>query len=329
MTTNNNDRNTGILTISLDFEMFWGMRDLVSLDDQDFRQRLEGVYQAIPAILELFKQYKIHATWAVVGFLYFQDLQELQTNLPKQLPEYEKAELSPYQDLEALELANNKFLFCPELIELIKQYPGQEIGTHTFSHYYCLEPGQTQEEFQADLQVAIKAAQQANLATKSLVFPRNQFNENYVPTIADLGLTSYRGNEPHWLYDCEGNGNSLSRRFLRLADSYLPISGCNCYSIEQLKLKYPINIPSSRFLRPHSALLKYLEPLKLQRITSALNYAAQEGLVYHLWWHPHNFGVNLEQNLEFLQKILEHYQDLYQRYNMQSLSMGEIAKLCL
>lgn len=48
-------------------------------------------------------------------------------------------------------------------------------------------------------------------------------------------------------------------------------------------------------LRPYSAALKSLEPLKLKRITSELDCAAQEGLIYHLWWHPHNFGVNLEK----------------------------------
>lgn len=326
-----NDKNshptTGIFTISLDFELYWGMRDIFSLEDEGFCQRLQGVYQAVPAILELFKQYNIHATWATVGFLYFQDAIALKDNLPTEFPGYGKGELSPYQELESSDPASNKFKFCPELIELIQQCPGQEIGTHTFSHYYCLEEGQTQAEFQADLQAAITTAKQANLATKSLVFPRNQYNEDYLTTIAELGLTNYRGNETHWLYDWEnGNGNNLSRKLLRLVDSYVSISGHNCYSLEQLKSQYPINIPSSRFLRPHSTQLKPFEPLKLKRITSCLDYAAQEGLVYHLWWHPHNFGADLEQNLEFLQKILEHYQDLNQKYDMQSMSMGEIAE---
>lgn len=330
MNTNKTDCSTGIFIISLDFELYWGMRELASLKDEDFRQQLLGVYQAVPAILELFKQYNIHATWAVVGFLYFQDAHKLRSNLPSELPEYKNRALSPYREIECSDPSDNKFQFCPKLIELIQQYSGQEIGTHTFSHYYCLEDGQTQAEFQADLQAAIKTANQANLETKSLVFPRNQYNEDYLTAIAELGLTSYRGNETHWLYDWDGGkGNNLGRRLLRLTDSYLPISGRHCYSMEQLKTQYPINIPASRFLRPYSAKLKPLDPLKLKRITSCLNYAAQEGLVYHLWWHPHNFGTNLEQNLEFLAQILEYYQDLNHKYDLQSLSMGEVAKLCL
>src|SRR5208282_1335648 len=32
-------------------------------------------------------------------------------------------------------------LFRVSLVDLIVDTPGQELGSHTFSHYYCLEPG--------------------------------------------------------------------------------------------------------------------------------------------------------------------------------------------
>ena len=35
---------------------------------------------------------------------------------------------------------------------------GREIATHTFSHYYCLEPGLTPEAFRHDLEAAVAAA---------------------------------------------------------------------------------------------------------------------------------------------------------------------------
>ena len=329
MNVNHSQPANGIFTISLDFELYWGMREAVSLEDEAFRQRLEGVYKAIPEILKLFKKFKIQATWAVVGFLYSEDGQQLSKHLPSQVPEYENTKLSPYIEALDLDSTTNQYKFCPELIKQIQQCPGQEIGTHTFSHYYCLEPGQTQDEFKADLKAAIEVAQQVNLKTESLVFPRNQYNEEYLTTIAELGLTNYRGNEPNWLHDWDnGKGNKIERRFLRLADAYLPITGHNCYSLEQLKSAYPINVPASRFLRPYSATLKSLDPLKLHRIKKDLDYAAQEGLMYHLWWHPHNFGVDLAKNLDFLQKVLEHYQLLNKKHDMQSLSMGEVAKRC-
>ena len=38
-----------------------------------------------------------------------------------------------------------------------------------------------------------------------------------------------------------------------------------------------------------------------------MTFAAKTGSNYHLWWHPHNFGKDLEANLKFLEKILQHY----------------------
>ena len=322
-----NSLKQGKLVISLDLELYWGMRDIISIDD--YQQHLLGVSQALPAILELFARYDIHATWATVGFLFYANLQQLQANLPQSQPSYQQAELSPYQYIQTLKIDKEcKLHFCPDLIELISQYPGQEIGTHTFSHYYCLETGQTQAEFKADLMAAIATAKQAKIATKSLVFPRNQCNQAYLETIAECGISSYRGNETHPIYNDEGgDGDRLPKRILRLLDAYINLTGHNCYERSQLGSSYPVNIPASRFLRPYSPSLKYLDPLRLRRITSGLKYAASRGKIFHLWWHPHNFGVNLAENLSFLEKILQTYQELNAQNKMQSLNMQEIAEL--
>ena len=324
-----NNLSQGTLTISLDLELYWGMRDIVSIDD--YQLHLAGVRQAIPAILKLFDRYNIHATWATVGFLFCADFQQLQAHLPQQKPSYENSELSPYQYIKNLE--KNKFSqlhFCPDLIELISKYTGQEIGTHTFSHYYCLETGQTQAEFKADLMAAIEVGRENNAAIHSLVFPRNQYNQAYLETIADCGITSYRGNETSAIYNDEaGDGDRLPKRMLRLLDAYLNLTGHNCYLWSELRSSYPVNIRASRFLRPYSPKLKPLDGLRLHRITSGLKHAAKRGEIYHLWWHPHNFGVNLDENLSFLEKILQTYQKLNTQGKMQSFNMQEIAELSM
>ncbi len=55
------------------------------------------------------------------------------------------------------------------------------------------------------------------------------------------------------------------------------------------------------------------------------DYAAKNNLVYHLWWHPHNFGVNQAENFNFLEKILEHYLYLNKYYNFKSYTMSQLA----
>ena len=65
----------GVLVISLDFELFWGVRDNRSIED--YKENLLGGRLAIPQILDLFDSYNIHATWATVGFLCFDQKTEL------------------------------------------------------------------------------------------------------------------------------------------------------------------------------------------------------------------------------------------------------------
>jgi len=68
-----------------------------------------------------------------------------------------------------------------------------------------------------------------------------------------------------------------------------------------------------------------LERLRLWRITSAMETAARRRRLFHLWWHPHNFGVDLKENLAFLRKILDHFRILQDRYGMRSMTMAAVA----
>lgn len=78
----------GIFTISLDFELYWGLRDKTSIDQ--YKNNLQGVRKAVHQMLRIFGDNNIHATWATVGFLFFEDINELKKNLPKTLPQYKK-----------------------------------------------------------------------------------------------------------------------------------------------------------------------------------------------------------------------------------------------
>jgi hypothetical protein len=58
-----------------------------------------------------------------------------------------------------------------------------------------------------------------------------------------------------------------------------------------------------------------------------MSYAAKRNLVYHLWWHPHNFGKNLDSNLNMLTEILNHYTYLNKKYNFTSLNMKGLSDI--
>ena len=315
----------GIFVISLDFELYWGVLDSKTL--KTYGENILGVHSVIPRILELFNKYDIHATWATVGFLFAKNWDELYEHLPNTLPSYSNKQFSPYDYISSNEASklDLQYHFAPHLIRKIQQSPHQEIATHTFSHYYCIEDGQSSHEFSADLDAAINIAKKYDITLRSIVFPRNQFNEHYLKICSEKGITSYRGNEQAWVYSATKKENETKlSKIVRLFDTYINITGHHIYqsaSEHEFLLK---NIPSSRFLRPYSRKLRMLEPLKCIRIKTSLSQAAIQNKVFHLWWHPHNFGVNQNENLNLLEELLDHYQMLNRKYGFTSLNMGEI-----
>ena len=68
-----------------------------------------------------------------------------------------------------------------------------------------------------------------------------------------------------------------------------------------------------------------LEELKLRRIKNSMTYAAKNNLLYHLWWHPHNFGQNTYRNMETLKSVLEHYRKLNLQFGFKSVTMKDCA----
>ncbi|MBL0145291.1 MAG: polysaccharide deacetylase family protein [Chitinophagaceae bacterium] len=317
----------GNFVISLDFEIYWGVWDVVKLEN--YSNHLHGVRQVIPGLLNLFSKYNIEATFATVGFLFFENKEQLLQNIPKEKPSYTNKKISPYEShlhLVGNNEADDPVHFAPTLLKLIKEAK-QEVGCHTFSHYYCLEDGQTVEEFRQDLQAAKAIAKQLGVELKSFIFPRNQYNETYLATCKQEGIIAYRGNENSWLYEAKNyESETYLRRALRLADAYINLTGHHCHDVKWQNENEPCNIPASRFLRQYKKGSAFLEGLRLQRIKKSMTHAARKGLTYHLWWHPHNFGVNLKENLSFLEEILKHYQLLQSKYNFKSTNMQNLAQ---
>lgn len=312
----------GTFVVSLDFELHWGVRDHRTV--ADYRDNLLGVRRAIPALLALFSEFGVRATWATVGFLFFETIDELLAAIPAELPHYADRKLDPYAALNEVgrDEAEDPFHFAPTLIRQIQATAGQEIATHTFSHYYAGVPGPSLESFRADIRAAKSAGQRFGVEIKSVVFPRNQVSMPHIRICAEEGLIAYRGVESD-PYVAAGNGRV--DRAKRFTDAYVNLAGPCCGVPRKLDSLEIVSVPQSRFLRPCSRRLGLLDTVRLRRIRSSMTFAAENQLLFHLWWHPHNFGVNTDLNVSFLRAILEHYRALRRRFEFQSLSMAEVA----
>ncbi len=315
-----------ILLVSLDFELYWGVRDLYTLDS--LKERLENARSVVRSILRQFEEYGVHATWATVGFLFSRDRDELIDCLPPIQPGYDRPELSPYPAIEGIGRDENEdpYHFAPSLVAEILKTPGQEIATHTFSHFLCLESGQTKAMFRSDLAAAIRLAKKRKIELRSMVFPRDQVNPDYLDVLPELGIQCYRGCENHWLYRARPRPNETAfRRAVRLIDAYANLSGHHTFSIADSGSASPYNYPASRLLRKYLPALRLFEPLRIARICSGLDHAAKEGRVYHLWFHPEELAMDREKNARALRKVLERFALHRDRGEMESLTMAELA----
>lgn len=310
------------LIVSLDFELFWGMQDSHTLSE--YEDHVLGGRKAIPRLLDLFQKHGIHVTWATVGFQFAEDEQNLRKYFPASKPTYDHAELSSYRCFGQIgkNEAEAPCFYAPSLIRQIADTPNQEIGSHTFSHYYCREPGQTVQQFREDMMSAQAIAAEKGYRLTSVVLPRNQCEPEYTQVLCELGFSAYRDEESDWIH--EKIKFRPLMRLLRLADVYLPLTGQGGYTP---KVENGIvNLVGSRMYKPYFRPLAFFEGLKIHRIKRQMLHAAKNGLTFHLWWHPHNIGVRTDFHMQQLEEIFHYFEGLREQYGMRSLNMGEAAQ---
>lgn len=312
----------GALVISLDFELHWGVFDRVALDGAE-KARLLAARTVVSRLLELFKEFSVHATWAVVGTLFATSREDLSRFCLQRGSGY----LGRRLDFDLLGLGASEdedpFHFAPSLIEEIAKTGGQEIGSHSFSHLCSLDPGQSADDFEADLRSAVAIASRFGHSLESYVFPRNEINPEYLPLLARHGFKAYRGTEGSVIKRSARfeRQRQLHKRAGRLIDSYIDL--CGDEAADWPCGEVPASIPASRYLRPYSPRLRSLRPLLLGRIRKQMKVACEQGRIFHLWCHPEDFALHPEENLLSFRQILAAYAELKAEHGMLSLSMHE------
>ena len=312
----------GAFVISLDLELRWGTRDARSPLPA---AQLLNAREVVHRLLDLFHARDISATWCAVGMLFAESRDELGHYVPKLLPSYQREELNPYREKIGFDESDDPLHFGASLIRAIQRCPSQEIGSHTFSHFYCLEPGQTRQQFEADLSSARRIAAARNIHLRSLVFPRNQVNRGLFPAIANQKIACIRGASPAWVHAASEfkNQRQLHKRALRLADSYLPIFGNDTVNWPAEVFPGLMELKASRYFRPYTGGPSSLADLAIERMTSGMEHAAHTGGIYHLWFHPEDFGLYPTENIALLRRVLDAYATLRDRFDMRSLAMAD------
>lgn len=315
----------GILVVSLDFEMLWG---LAEFDVAGAAVLSEKVNEIVPELLNLFQQYGIHATWATVGAIMESHEAVFCNRVRSGASPQVRAKIEKF-DLES-EKGEHKYrkcLFAPHLIKAIQETPDQEIGTHTYSHYYCDLPDSTVEAFKEELIFSTEAAKQHGIEMHSVVFPKNQVIKEYLSAVQTMGLNAYRGKETGVLYRKRAKNPGKWMKILYL-DNYIPLQKTCSYGVGEVMQGGMYNVRSSRFFKPYRKKYWYAEGMKLRRYQKEMRDAARRGEIYHIYWHPHNMAKDCEESFQQIEAFLKYFLKMKERYGMRSMSMGEVAAHC-
>ena len=279
-------RRKAVFTISLDFELAWGTLDRHR--DSFYRPicRAERE-QAITRLLDLFASYDICATWATVGALF--------------------------------EEGSDDLLHAPDLIEEIRRCRvTQEIGSHTYTHPVMTKV--TREQARRQFELSVDACERVGITPKTIIFPRNQVA--HLDEAKRVGFTCYRSPEPRWY--CAQGERGAAERMGHLAD--VLTASTPAVVMPRVDEHGLIGIPGSMLYTPSFGIRKYI-PAKLRalRAKRGLRAAVEQTGIFHLWFHPTDIVIRMDDMLAGLAEIFEAVHEYRRAGQLEVRSMAGVA----
>ena len=191
-----------VVILSADFELAWAWRVTKSSANplQKALHKAKTERENMPKILALCERYNIPVTWLTVGHLFLDSCKRVggiaHPDLPR-LPHFENewwrfSGKDWFEDDPCTNFKSDPLWYCPDLVEMIlKSKVNHEIGCHTFSHIDCRDEVCTPENFRAEIEASLKAAERFGITKmESFVHPGHTIGN--LTTLAEMGFTSYR-----------------------------------------------------------------------------------------------------------------------------------------
>lgn len=307
---------TGYFLFSLDTELAWGHFDCFR--PQMFSRDGQRERKAVQWLLDTFDEFRITATWAIVGQL-FHERYVASDTYPG------LTWLDPYPTFAELYRKGSPLLYGADIIEyLLKRGARHEIGFHGYTHKVFDENKLGAEEAEAEILAWLNVAQTKNIRPTTVIFPRNKVG--HLALFQKYGFTCYRGVElaPSF-YRWPLLGRCFRRSYYYLAALSTPVV------YEEMPTQAGmINLPSSRWLWGFNRKLDRgldalnLHTLRIHKMVQGVKQAAREKKIIHIWAHPYEFQT--PKDIEKLRYLLKHVAAEIKQGRMQSIGMAELAK---
>lgn len=263
----------GAITVSVDAELAWGYHDW-----SDPPERLTGARAGWQTAMDVFEEYDVPATWAVVGHLFLDECDGTHPEIPRGAGWFDAD--------PGTAVAEDDLWYAPDLVDGLRESPvDHEIACHSFSHVEMGAPETTHAVADAEVRACVEAAAAADLSLESFVFPRNDVGHRDV--LADHGFTCYRGRRPDPWY-----ADSRLRPFWKLAS--WSVGGAVPPIVRPAIDEYGlVDVPASLYLfsfegAPRAAVKPVWQTPIVDLARRGIDAACDTGGLFHVWLHPHN-----------------------------------------
>jgi len=315
-----------ICVISIDTELAWGsVHRKASQRDLSLHERERDI---VRRLLALFDQYRIKATWAIVGHLFLKRCRRTGSDSHAQVlePHYSRhpgvsLAYDPFSDAET-----DPFYYAPDIVDAVAAADMRhEVASHTFTHAILGNPGCSREVAYSQLEACQRLAAERNLAMVSLVFPRNSVG--HLDVLCELEFTAFRGVEMSWyrsVYALSGL-RKVCHYFDRLTALTPPCyTELTCYRSGPDR-PWLVNLPASMLYVPYGGVWN-LVPLssRVRQSRRGIAEAVRRKGLFHLWFHPSNLAT-AELLWEGLEEILSFISAEIRNGRLESLTMADAA----
>jgi len=309
----NESESSGAFVVSLDTELVWGMFDTGTVSPE----RYTGTRGVIRNLLNLFEEYQIPATWALVTHL-LTDCRTSESDVqshPDSFDQHSRNVALPCQQ----ELDPDLW-YEPRILDWIEDTEvDHDVGSHTHTHLVFSEA--TREEARSDIEQSVSIAKRHGVDLASFVYPRNAVAHKDV--LNDVGFKVYRGIDSRW-YERFRLPTPVVKgaRFADEATEWTPPT------VLPRTESGLVEVPGSQIFRPSHGGWQYTpQDSQRSRAIAGLDLAARTGQIFHLWFHPFNFAPDSERLLTAFEDVLAHAYSLVQQERLDVLTMRDVAEL--
>jgi peptidoglycan/xylan/chitin deacetylase (PgdA/CDA1 family) len=308
----------GIFVLSLDTELAWGAvhHQGKARNDADYARTRAVIHE----VLRLLERYEVRATWAVVGHLMLDRCApESGVKHPDAArPAYAWFDGDWFDQDPCTDAHTDPFWYGPDIIAAILDCSApQEIGSHGFSHMIIGDPGCTREVFASELSQSKAVAARWGVQPRSFVYPRNAIAHQDV--LVEQGFTAYRGTAPAWHWRVP----APLRRGARFLDTILPITPANAMPVLEGRL---CNVPATYFYLHRKGWARFVPmSIRVTKAVNALQKAARDGAMFHMWFHPFNLASDPARLLGGLETVLQTAATLRDSGLLVNETMGGLA----